>query len=545
MSNRENKTPENTTSGGSRLKEIRQVLSRNKITRGISPAKLRIILEELGPTFIKLGQIMSLHSDILPRRYCDELLKLNSEVRPMAFETVKQVLTKEYGTEWAAFFQSIDPEPLGSASIAQVHHAILRDGDEVIIKVQREGIYETMSRDISLLHQLVKLMPSIRNFKNVVDLDMVLDEMWSVAQQEMDFLQEAENMEEFARDNRDVNYVTSPRLYRQYCTKKVLVMEYIDGFAIDDTKSLLENGYDLNEIGSKFANSFIRQVMDNGFFHADPHPGNVKIKDGKIVWIDMGMMGRLTERDRRLIVKGVRGIALRDVTMIESAVLDLGEFTAKPDRVQLYKDLKKFIDEYADASMGSISIADCMESLMEIMKANNIRMPHGFTMLARGLAHVEGVLTVISPDINMFEIASTRVSENLLENIDWNKELQKLSHTLFRSFSKGSEIPSLTADVLKEHLKGQSNVQISLHSADNFTELIHSAVRNIVIGVCIAALLIASSIICLTDMHPKILGIPLLGAAGYFFACLVSSFLIIRYIYQKVKPKKKKKTNNG
>ena len=191
MSTKEYKTPENTT-GGSRLKEIRQVLSRNKITRGISPTKLRIILEELGPTFIKLGQIMSLHSDILPRRYCDELLKLNSEVRPMPFDMVKHVLNEEYGTEWAAFFQSIDPEPLGSASIAQVHHAILREGDEVIIKVQREGIYETMSRDISLLHQLVRLMPSIRNFKNVVDLNMVLDEMWSVAQQEMDFLQEAE-----------------------------------------------------------------------------------------------------------------------------------------------------------------------------------------------------------------------------------------------------------------------------------------------------------------------------------------------------------------
>lgn len=528
--------------GGSRLKEIRQVLLRNKITRGVSPEKLRIILEELGPTFIKLGQIMSLHSDILPRRYCDELLRLNSEVTPMPFSAVEEVLNEEYGTEWALLFRRVEHSPLGSASIAQVHRAELRTGEQVIIKVQRKGVYETMSRDIGLLHRLVHLMPAIRNFRNVVDLDMVLDEMWSVAQQEMDFLQEAENMEEFARDNRGIQYVGAPKLYREYCTRHVLVMEYIDGCAIDDTDELQTRGYDLQEVGSKFVNSFIKQVMEDGFFHADPHPGNVRIRDGKIIWIDMGMMGRLSERDRRIIVRGIRGIALHDVTMVENAVLDLGEFTAKPDRMQLYRDLKKFLDDYGDVSMGSISLADCMENLMEIMKANRIRMPHGMTMLCRGMAHVEGVLSAVSPDINIFDIASARVTENFLSSTDWKAELSKSTRTLYRSFRKGSEIPSLTADVLKEYLQGQSTVNIFLHSSENFTGIVRSSVRNIVIGVCIAALLIASSIICTTDMTPKILGIPLLGASGYAFALLVSSFLVLRFVYQKLRPKKRNKT---
>lgn len=529
--------------GGSRLKEIRQVLLRNKITRGVSPEKLRIILEELGPTFIKLGQIMSLHSDILPRRYCDELLRLNSEVKPMPFSDVENILKEEYGTEWAVLFRHVEYTPLGSASIAQVHRAELRTGEQIIIKVQRIGVYETMSRDISLLHRLVRLMPDIKSFRNVVDLDMVLDEMWNVAQQEMDFLQEAENMEEFARDNRDIQYVGCPRLYREYCTRRVLVMEYIDGCPIDDTGELQKRGYDLQEIGSKFVNSFIKQVMEDGFFHADPHPGNVRIRDGKIIWIDMGMMGRLSERDRRIIVRGIRGIALHDVAMVENAVLDLGEFTAKPDRMQLYRDLKKFLDEYGDASIGSISLADCMENLMEIMKANKIRMPHGMTMLCRGMAHVEGVLTAVSPGISMFEIASSRVSENFFRDTDWKTELSKNARILYRSIRKGSEIPSLTADVLKEYLKGQSTINIFLHSSENFTEIVRSSVRNIVIGVCVAALLIASSIICTTNMSPKILGIPMLGAAGYAFALLVSSFLVLRFVYQKLRPKKKNKTD--
>lgn len=527
--------------GGSRLKEIRQVLLRNKITRGISPEKLRIILEELGPTFIKLGQIMSLHSDILPKRYCDELLKLNSDVSPMPFSTVEEVLRSEYGTEWASFFRSVEKTPLGSASIAQVHRAVLRTGEKVIIKVQRKGIYETMSRDISLLHRLVRLMPAIKNFRNVVDLDMVLDEMWTVAQQEMDFLQEAENMEEFARDNRGILYVGCPRLYREYCTGRVLVMEYIDGYSIDDIASLQNAGYDLDEIGTKFADSFIKQVMDDGFFHADPHPGNVKIRDGRIIWMDMGMMGRLSERDRKVIVRGVRGIALHDVSMVENAVLDLGEFTGRPDRTQLYKDLKSFLSDYADTSLGNISIAECMSSLMEIMKENHIRMPHGMTMLCRGLAHVEGVLSTISPEINMFQIASNHVSEDFLESVDWKSEFSKGARTVYRSLRKGSEIPSLTADVLKEYLNGQSNFNISLHSSDSFTEVVRSSVRNIVIGVCIAALLIASSIICTTGMMPQVLGIPLLGAAGYAFALIVSTFLVLRFIYQKIRPKKRRR----
>lgn len=519
----------------SRFKEIRQILLRNKIQRGITPEKLRIILEELGPTYIKLGQIMSMHSDILPKAYCDELMKLNSDVAPMPFETVEDVLKGSLGTEWSSYFKTIDSNPIGSASIAQVHHAVLKTGEDVVIKVQRKGIYDTMARDISMLHRVVKLMPPIGDLKNVVDLNMVLDEMWSVAQQEMDFLKEASNMEEFAANNKNVAYVRVPKLYKEYCTSRVLVMEYIGGWPIDDVKDLKANGYDLDEIGSKYVNSFIKQVMDDGFFHADPHPGNVKILDGKIVWIDMGMMGRLTEHDRRVMVKGVRGIALKDVTMVENAVLEIGDFRGKPDRGALYKDLKNFLEVYGNASMGDIRVADAMNDLMEIMKQNRISMPHGMTMLCRGLTHVEGVLATISPDINMFQIAANRVTDDYLENIDWKNELRKDSRALYRMFSKGSEIPSLTVDIMKEYLHRQSELNIKLHSSRAFNEVIASAVRNLVIGFCVAALLVSSSIICTTRMQPEVFGIPLLGFAGYAFALIVSTLLLIRYIYHKLR----------
>lgn len=520
-----------------RFREIRNVLRKNQIARGVSPEKLRVILEDLGPTYIKLGQIMSLHSDILPKAYCDELLKLNSDVTPMPFEDVEDVINQSYGQNWKELFQSIEETPLGSASIAQVHRARLKNGEEVIIKVERKGIYDTMARDIGLMHRLVKLMPSVGDFKDLVDLDMVLDELWFVAQEEMDFLKEAANMDEFARNNSSIRYVAAPKVYHEYSTGHVLVMEYIDGYGIDDMENLRSNGYDMDEIGAKYVNNFIKQVIEDGFFHADPHPGNVKIRDGKIVWIDMGMMGRLSEKDRRTMIKGVRGIAMHDISMVENAVLEIGEFRGKPDRKKLYQDLKKFIAEYGTTSMGGLDVAAAIEELVEIMKQNRISLPHGVSMLCRGLTHVQGVLAAISPDINMMQIAVNRYTEEFLKNVDWKNEIQKQARVLYRSASKGAEIPGLMTDILKEHLEGQSSINIDLHSSAELTNVISSAIRNLMIGLCVAALLIASSVICTTDMSPKVLGIPVLGFAGYAFAMAVSISMTIRYLWSKRKKK--------
>ena len=521
-----------------RFREIKDVLRKNQITRGVTPEKLRMILEELGPTYIKLGQIMSLHSDFLPKAYCDELLKLNSDVTPMPFDDVEDVINHSYGQDWRELFQFIEEAPLGSASIAQVHRARLKNGEEVIIKVERKGIYDTMARDIGLLHRLVKLIPPVGDFKNLEDLDMVLDELWSVAQEEMDFLKEAANMDEFSRNNASVQYVTTPKLYHEYSTGHVLVMEYIDGYSLDDVESLQNAGYDMDEIGTKFVNNFIKQVMDDGFFHADPHPGNVKIRDGKIVWIDMGMMGRLSEKDRHTMIKGIRGIALHDISMVENSVLEIGEFRGKPDRERLYQDLKKFIADYGTTSMGSLDVAAAIAGLVEIMKQNRISLPHGVSMLCRGLTHIQGVLAVISPDINMMQIAVNRYTEDFLKNINWKSEFQKQARIVYRSVNKGVEIPGLVTDILKEHLEGQSVVNIDLHSSEDLTNVISAAIRNIVVGLCVAALLIASSVICTTDMTPKILGIPALGFAGYAFAMVVSIFLTVRYLWSKRKKRK-------
>ena len=512
-----------------RLGEITAVLRKHHITRGVTPGKLRAILEELGPTYVKLGQIMSLHSDVLPQRYCDELMKLTSEVTPMPFETVEEVINRSYREDWHNIFSSIEKETLGSASIAQVHRAKLLDGTDVIVKVERKGIYDIMARDIGLLKRAVNLLPPVGGFKNVVDLEMVLDELWATAQEEMDFLKEAANMEEFARNNQGIRYIRCPKLYHEYTTSRVLVMEYIGGCPVDDRASLQAEGYDLGEIGRKLVNNYVKQVMDDGFFHADPHPGNVKVMDGKIVWIDMGMMGRLTNRDRNLMARAVRAIAVGDIAVLEATILELGDIQGKIDSGKLYGELRDLMDRYGNASMGSIDAVEFFKDTMEIMKNNSIKLPHGMTMLVRGLTQMQGVLLNISPDINMAEIAAGRLKEEMLQNFDLRTEAGKAGRRVYKAVGRSLDIPPLIKIALEEYLKGQARVHMELDATKEFSHLMRRLVRNVVMGLWVMALLISSSIICTTEMKPQLLGIPALGFFGYVLAFAICLYIFIRH----------------
>lgn len=515
--------------GASRLHEITEILMRNKVLSGVTPEKLRVITEELGPTYIKIGQIMSLHSDILPKEYCDELMKLNSDVTPMPFSDVVDVIEEAYGSSWNEIFSFLDPQPLGAASIAQVHRATLQNGDEVIVKVQRKDIYNTMARDIRLLHHAARLLPPVGGFKNLVDLNQVLEEMWRVAQEEMNFLKEADNIEEFTLCNRGINFIGFPRLYREYTTSQVLVQEYIDGYSISEKEALTDAGYDLPEIGAKLVDNYIKQVMEDGFFHADPHPGNIRVRDGKIIWIDMGMMGRLTHSDRRLLGEAIRGIANHDTMRVEKAVLALADFTRTPDRDRLYGDISDILAKYGDTDISDVDIASFVQDIMEAMKVNHIRMPHGLSMLARSLAHIEGVLADISPEINMVEIAKTRMMSEYIAHFNLKDELTRTGSHLYRVAQKTIAIPELLEQILKEYANGQSHVNMELRSSTRLAWLLRKLVQNIVIGMWVMALLISSSIICTTALKPRVFGMPFLGFAGYAIAIGIVLYLVTRH----------------
>ncbi len=524
----------------SRLREILSVIRKHNIARGVSPEKIRMILEDLGPTYIKLGQILSMRSDILPKKICEELMHLQNEVAPMPFSEVQEVIKEAYGIPLDEVFSRFEEKPTGSASIAQVHRAMLRrTGEEVVVKVQRQGIYETMSRDIAFLRRALRVMPAI-NMNGLLDMNKILDEMWMVAQEEMNFLVEARNMEEFAHLNQDVAYVTSPKLYREFTAPQVLVMEYIDGIPVDDKDTLLAEGYDLNEIGTKMADNYIKQIMEDGFFHADPHPGNVYIRDGKIVWMDMGMMGRFSPRDQEQIQKAIRGVATQDVSAVVEAVMSVGEFSDRPNQKQLYTDVRNWLIRYGNTGFGSMNMGSLMQDLAEVMRDNRMGMPASLTMLVRGLTTIEGVLAEIAPDISLIQVAAVRLAESRRENFDWKKELQDNGKEIWQALHKGIKIPSYVADLLHSYTEGQTRINLDLHSTDDLNIVLYSVSRHLVVGFLIAALLISSSIICTTDMAPKILGIPVLGIVGYILAFILTVVFCVRYLQSKKKKRKRR-----
>lgn len=529
------KQENNTNGGNKRLREIIGVLVKNELVKGITPEKLRKIIEDLGPTFIKFGQIMSMRKEILPPEYCKELEKLRAEVRPLSFLEVKKIIEDEYGTALEEVFEIFDEAPLGSASIAQAHFAILKSGIKVVVKVQRPGIKDIMSRDISLLRKAAVILKIAVNTGNAIDFGMVLDEMWAVTSQEMDFLIEAHNAEEFYDHNRDVVFATCPKIEHKFTTSKVLVMEYIEGIQIDATDTLLSQGYDLNEIGLKLAGNYIKQIVEDAFFHADPHPGNIRIREGEIVWIDLGMMGRLSNRDKLLFRNAFRAIAENNIDELKNTLLTLGNHKGRINHARLYSDIDDMFSKYGNMSLGEMNLGNIIEEVLTLANNHGISMPKGMGMLSRGIITIEGVLSKISPDTNIIQVMANHLSSELLDNIDWSQELRKAGKALYGSAHKAIEIPAQLSDVLKMTIKGQTKINIELTGSEEPLALIDKMVNKLVICIINAALLVASSLICTTDMKFQIFGIPLLGVLGYSVALILGGWLI--WNIKKKKPR--------
>ena len=478
-------------SGRKRLREILRVLRKNDIVRGLDPDKLARILEELGPTFIKLGQILSTRSDILPKPYAEALKKLQSSVEPIPYEEAAEQIESAYGQPIEEVFSFFDHKALGSASIAQVHEARFQDGTDVVVKVQRPHIYEMMGRDIVLLKKACKLL-KYTPVNEVVDLQGVLDEMWAVAQDEMNFQTEAANLERFFELNRDVAYVTCPKLYREYTTRSILVMENIQGPSVNDREAIEKEGYDLSEIGLKLADNYIKQIIEDGFFHADPHPGNIKIRDGKIVYLDMGMMGTLSGKERRLVGEAVAGVAQRDISSCVNAVLGLGIFHKNPDRRRLYRDIETLIDSYGSEDLADLEISRIFEDMIEIMKANGIEIPSSLTMLMRGLTTLEGVVAGFSPETNIIEVFGARVSASLLDDLDIQDTLKKDAVTVWKGFHKLIGMPSLLSEALESLLKDQTYIGMEHHASEDLKALLRELTSKVTVVILCAALLIGA-----------------------------------------------------
>ena len=513
-------------SSARRLKEIVAVLRDRELLQGVTPVKVRQVLEDLGPTFVKLGQIISMRPDFLPNEYQAELTRLQSEVKPMDFSVVKEIVQREYNQSWDGIFASIDEHAMGSASIAQVHRASLLNGDRVVIKVQRPGIYEVMAKDIALLKKAISLLNLVRDSEGVVNLESIVDEMWEIAKQEMDFLLEADHIEEFAHLNKDDENILCPKVNRQLTTQRILVMECMDGIPLDDGEGLQAACVDMERIGRRLGINYVKQIIDDGFFHADPHPGNIWVKDGRIIWLDLGMMGRLSVRDRNSFRHAIMALVTNDVYGMKEAVLALGMPRGKVDHIQLYDDVAALMAQYGDLDFEHLKAGEVARKILMVLKSNNIAIPHGFSMFARGVMIMEGVMTRCCPQVNFSEIFAKGLRVSMEKDFSWLAELNKFKRDSYMLMKKSMQLPEQISDILKMTLSGQTKVNLDLTGSQEPLQKLDSMINKMIMAIISAALLLGSSTICTTQMEPKIMEIPLLGVLGYLAAMVLCSKLL-------------------
>lgn len=526
----------NQLSSKKRLAQILGILHKHHITKGIDPVKLRLIIEDLGPTFVKIGQIMSQRQDMFSQRYCVELEKLRTDVAPLAFPVIKEVIEEEYGCELQDIFLKFDEQPMGSASIAQVHHATLKNGQQIVVKVQRPNIYEMMERDIALVRRAAGILRISEVLGSVVDVDTVLDEFWHTAQEEMDFSIEASNALRFEEYHTGLNYIGIPKIYREFSTPRVLVMEYIDGYDVDEITNLETAGYDMQEIAEKLADDYIKQIVDDGFFHADPHPGNIRIRDGKIVWIDFGMMGQLDDRDKDLMRQGVKALVLNDAVLLTDVVLTLGIHDNHVDYPGLLGDMDGMMKKYLTMELSSIDLGEAVQEIFTIAHSHRISMPKGISMLARGMVTIESTIMVLDPQTNLINIAAAHMSSGLID-IDWKKEVRNVARKAYDASHHMLDIPVQTSELLRMAMRGQFKLNLDLVDSKEPIARLDRMVNRVVICILAAALLMGSSIICATDMTPKIFGIPALGFIGYLGAVIMGLWLLVKMLFLRRRDK--------
>lgn len=497
-----------------RFKEIISILRENNVIKGITPQKLCLIFSKLGPTFIKIGQIMSTRYDVLPQEYCNELAKLRSSVEPMSFNDVSKILEEELGNI-NNIFESISQTCIGSASIAQVHKARLKTGESVAVKIQRKNVYETMTMDVKLFKKAINLL-HLNHIIKIIDLNTIIDEIYNVAKEEMNFELEANHLEEFMENNRDIAYVAVPKVFKNFVTKKVLVMEYIDGISLNEVQQLKIQGYDLEEIGLKLSNNYIKQALDDGFFHADPHQDNIYIYEGKIVFLDLGMMGRISNRSKKILNNAMKAIVRNDIVELEHVLLSISTSLGEIDHKKLRNEIKIVLDKNAGEDIQNINIIEFVNSVSSVLRNNNLKLDNNITLLLRGICVIEGTLEKITPNINLLIVFNNKIKENSLDEISSKEMLMNTSRNIINGVNNFSELPGEMLNLVRDVNKGEIKFDVEMANSNKQVNKLEKMLHQLVVGVLDAAMLLGASIVNNNIIRWIYLGFALLFSTWLF-----------------------------
>lgn len=476
--------------------------------RASAAERFRLALEELGPTFMKLGQILSTRPDLLPPEFIVELTKLQNEATPLPYLTIKELIERELDQPIEAAFQFVAVDPIGTASLAQVHAARLRDGVDVVVKVQRPGIETNIRADLDILQDVAGLLQNVRNADRLINLPEIAEDFAYTLWQELDFEQEGRNADTFRQNFAGEDQVRFPMIYWAYTTPRLLVMEHLRGMPINDIASLDRAGHDRHEVASQAARFIIKEILEDGFFHADPHPGNlVVLRDGVIGVMDFGMVGWLSYRLRQQLAQLFIALARRDTDAVVTRLLQINIAPPDVDQAKLSRDLTRLLRKYHGRQLSNIRAGDFLGDLTPIVRRHRLRIPTELWLLFKALVILQGVGMHLDPRFNLFADAQPFIRQ--LSLAQWSPNA--LQESAIRTSVSLSDLLNTTPELLRKAEEGQIKLIIEIAGLQEILGRVSEITDRLNVAIILAAIILGLSLLL-----PSLQGAPLWVIAFFF-----------------------------
>lgn len=490
--------------------------------------RIRLAVEELGPTFIKFGQIMSNRPDLLPHELVKEFEKLQDSVPPFDSDIARSIVESELGCKIDDVFDAFESKPLASASIAQVHKAVLKNGEDVVLKVQRPGIRDTIDVDLEIMLHLAQLAAEHVEGMDLIDPVGILSEFERTIRKEVDFLIEAKHIERFDRNFRGNKYIIVPKVYGDYSSKRVLVLEYINACKISSIEKLKQRDCDPKVLAERTINATLKQIFEHGFFHADPHPGNLcAVRDNVLCFFDFGMMGYVYPRYRAFLGDLMLGTVKRDSQMITKALMRFSNAESE----NVYEDLdgrvREILDEYMDVPLEKIELGALLERVLSAVLECRISIPPNIYLLSKAMMTAEGVCRMLWPECNVVEYVKPYAVGLAKERMD----PRRMAKDMFGSASDFAmllkDLPLEMKQIIDQIKKGKVSIVFQHKGLENMLHKHDQISNRIAFAIVLASLIIGSSLIVHSNIPPVWNGVPVVGILGFLGAGFMGFWLLI------------------
>ena len=490
--------------------------------------RFRMVLEELGPTFIKLGQMLSTRTDIFPSETIKELQKLQDSVKPIPVKEIIESIEEELEKPLNELFKEFDRTPQAAASIAQVHRAVTKDGMRVVVKVQRPNIKSTIVKDVAILSDLSQLIVRSIPESEVYDPVGLVEEFKSWIQQELDFYQEARNIDRFRKNFEGDSIVYIPEVYWNLTTDKIVTMEYIDGICINDIDAIEKAGLDRREIAKNGANAVLKQIFEHGFFHGDPHPGNIRVLPGNVIApIDFGLVGRIDQETIEHLSDLLSGIVKKDSHRVVRVMMNMEMIKDDINLSALRIDLTDMIDRYIDIPLSHINIDQVHDDFLKLVKVHKIRFPRNLYLMGKTFIVMESIGRELDPEFDILSLAKPYITRLILTRYNPARLTRDLIHILEAYSDLIRTLPDNIRQILVKVGKGQLGINLYHQGLNQLIRELDKSTNRLSFSLIIAALIISSSLIIQLNLGPKIFGLSAFGLLGYLTAAFLGFWLVI------------------